>query len=118
MALQTSVAVRITIRGDGISQKMVLDLRTTLVQYVNASYCVLPVLPQSIITASIAGPNLSPEAQLPEVVAKLDGPILSMMFNQKLMDNKDHYTVDLILGYDSIPEPEPPKINGNMTGVV
>ena len=107
MALQTSVGVRLTIRGDGISQKILLDLRTTLIQFANASYCILPVLPSSIINASIGGPNLSPEAQQPEVIAKLDGPILTCMFSHKLLDSKDQYTVELILGYDSLPEPKP-----------
>lgn len=111
MSLQTSVAIRITIRGDGVSKQVTLDLRTTLVQYVNASYVILPVMPASVITASVGGPNLSPESQLPEVMTNLDGPLLKLSFSQILLDHKDHYTVDLVLGYDSVPAPKPEEPN-------
>ena len=108
MALQTSLTVRFTIAGDDESTGLVLDLRETPVQLGKESYYgFVPVTPDSIICARMDGPGMSKEHRdLPPEAVKLYGSYLVLLFEQPLMRHEDHYTVEIVFGFNGAELPD------------
>lgn len=97
MALQIGIGAHLAIFGDGESKNIVLDLRSTLFR-LEDRYDFLPILPDSIVSVRIGGPNISPEITN-QIDGKLYGTYLVLFFKTPLLLNKDPYTVEIVFGY-------------------
>jgi hypothetical protein len=108
MALQTSFGVRLTIAGDGVTKDLRLDLTNTVFQMVGGEYGFIPRIPDSVLHVVIGGPSVSNQSQQNlDVVTELDGEFLTLHFSHALLENREHYTVELIFGCHGAPPKEP-----------
>jgi hypothetical protein len=110
--MQTCIGVRIVISGDGESKSLRLNLGNTIVQYMDGQYGILPRIPDSIISLSIGGPDISPEIHQITERAKIIGPILFLDFSTPLLKSAVRYTLEIVFGYDGVASSGPsPELN-------
>ena len=107
MSLKSAVGVRLVIFGDGKSTSLKLDLKKTIVQYLDGTFTLLPTIPTSIIRISAGGPDVSPEAVDLVVSAELEGGHLNLEFIRPLIYDPEPYTLEILFGFSGSPDSSP-----------
>lgn len=113
--LLTTVGIRIHILGDDVSKLLVIDLENTPVEFISDNRTgLLPSVPDVVVMGSIGGVNISPETRDSfQVIGKIIKPYLILGFPYALKISEENYTVDLILGYNSVEISETEEIEQN-----
>jgi len=112
----TSYGVRLPIFGDGLSDRLKLDLRETLFLWPTGTgqsvYGLIPeaVMPHRVLDVTIGGPSITVQTEEAKLVeAELDGHVLTLNFSHPLYLSKEAYTVEIVFGRIGIP-PDVPEV--------